>query len=173
MNGERHNLPAILLHWLQAGLILWLLWLGWTMVDLPKGNLRSGAYALHKSLGLLSLGVVLLRLFWRRHRPPPPPLQAGRRFDLARAVHRTLYGFLLLAPVAGYLATSFTPYPLRFFGLDLPKLGWPDETLNGVFKSFHWALVWGGAGLVGLHVLGALAHRGVLARMAPWPLSRN
>lgn len=173
MNGYRHNLPAILFHWLQAGLILWLLWLGWTMVDLPKGNGRSGAYALHKSLGLLSLGVVLLRLLWRWYRPPPRPLQTGRRFDLARAVHRVLYGFLLLAPVAGTLATSFTPYPLRVFGLDLPKLGWPDETLNGVFKSLHWALVWGGAGVVGIHVLGALAHRGVLARMVPWPLSRN
>lgn len=173
MNGYRHNLPAILFHWLQAGLILWLLWLGWTMVDLPKGNVRSGAYALHKSLGLLSLGVVLLRLLWRRYRPPPPAVPTGRRFDLARAVHRVLYGFLLLAPVAGALATSFTPYPLRVFGLDLPKLGWPDETLNGVFKSLHWALVWGGAGVVGIHVLGALAHRGVLARMVPWPLSRN
>ena len=71
MNNERYRLPAMLLHWVQAGLILWLLWLGWTMVDLPKGAERSAAYNLHKSLGLLALLLVVIRLAWRRRHPAP------------------------------------------------------------------------------------------------------
>jgi cytochrome b561 len=37
MNQQRYTLPAIALHWGQAIVVLWLLWLGWTMTDLPKG----------------------------------------------------------------------------------------------------------------------------------------
>ena len=40
MNNQRYTLPAIALHWGQAVLVVWLLWLGWTMTDLPKGAER-------------------------------------------------------------------------------------------------------------------------------------
>ena len=36
MNRQRYTLPAMALHWGQAVLVVWLLWLGWTMTDLPK-----------------------------------------------------------------------------------------------------------------------------------------
>ena len=34
MSGQRYTLPAIVLHWAQAIVVVWLLWLGWTMVPL-------------------------------------------------------------------------------------------------------------------------------------------
>ena len=171
MNASRYTLPAILLHWAQAVIVIWLLWLGWTMVDLPKGAERSAAYGLHKSLGLLMLLAVVVRLAWRAGHPPPAQLAAGWQARLATAVHHLLYVFLVLAPLAGYFASSFTPYPLKFFGFGIPRLGWPDEGLNGTFKLFHVAFVWGGAGLIALHVAGALQHLvqrdGTLGRMLP------
>lgn len=177
MNPIRYTLPAMLLHWVQAGLILWLLWLGWTMTDLPKGAERSAAYALHKSLGLLALLLVVVRLGWRHRNPAPPPLGAGVEVKLAKAVHVALYAFLLLAPLAGYLASSFTQYPIRFFGIELPKAGWPDEGLNGVFKLFHEVLVWAGAGLIALHLAGVAKHLalrdGTLQRMLPGKSIKN
>lgn len=171
MSTPRYTLPAILLHWVQAGLILWLLWLGFTMIDLPKGPGRSAAYGLHKSLGLLALLLVMVRLAWRRGHPPPAPLSQGWEAKLATATHHALYVCLLLAPLSGYLATSFTPYPLKFFGLEIAKLGWPDESLNGIFKSAHVFVVWTTALLIGLHVVGAIKHLrqrdGTLQRMLP------
>ncbi|MFN4342985.1 MAG: cytochrome b [Azonexus sp.] len=171
MSPSRYTLPAILLHWAQAVIVLWLFWLGWTMVDLPKGAERSAAYGLHKSLGLLMLLAAVVRLAWRAGHPPPAPLAGGWQARLATAVHHLLYVFLIMAPLAGYFASSFTPYPLKFFGVELPRLGWPDEGLNGVFKRLHGAFVWGGAGLIALHVAGALKHvvqrDGTLGRM--WP----
>ena len=177
MNNQRYTLPAIALHWGQAVLVIWLLWLGWTMTDLPKGAERSAAYGLHKSLGLLALLLLVIRLLWRRRNPAPPAISGGWEAKLATATHHALYIFLLMAPLAGYLASSFTPYALKFFGIEIPKAGWPDESLNGVFKLLHVAFVWGGAGLIALHVAGAVKHvikrDGTLLRMLPGVLFKN
>jgi len=170
---QRYSLPAIALHWIQAAVVIWLLWMGWTMIDLPKGAERTATYSLHKSLGLLMLLVVIVRLAWRRRQPPPPMLlTSGWEASLAHATHLALYGFLLLAPLAGYLASSFSSYALKFFGFEIPKMGWPDESLNAVFKQLHQLAVWGGAGLVLLHVAATLKHLfkrdGTLQRILPW-----
>ncbi|MCE1241390.1 MAG: cytochrome b/b6 domain-containing protein [Azonexaceae bacterium] len=177
MSGSRHPLPLIVLHWTMAVLLVWMLWLGWSMLDLPKGPERSAAYGLHKSLGLLLLGLLAVRIAIRLHWRSPPSLSSGWQDDLAMVIHRLLYMFMLLAPLAGYLASSFTPYPLKFFGVELPKLGWPDEGLNEAFKAAHFALVWGGAALIALHVAGALKHAlqrdGIVQRMLPGRLFRD
>ncbi|MBW7902709.1 MAG: cytochrome b/b6 domain-containing protein [Rhodocyclaceae bacterium] len=175
--GERYAWPAMLLHWLQAALVLWLLWLGWNMVDLPKGAERSAAYALHKSLGLLAFGLVALRLVVRRLSPPPAPLAAGREARLAAVAHGLLYALLLVLPVAGYLASAFTPYAMKFFGVELPRIAAPDEAMNALFKRVHFVAAWALAALVALHVAAAVRHAlrrdGTLARMLPGGLSRN
>ena len=177
MNQQRYNLPAIVLHWAQAVVILWLIWMGWTMTDLPKGAERSAAYGLHKSFGLLMLLLVIVRLAWRRRQLPPPLAASGWETYLAHATHHALYGFLFLAPLAGYLASSFTPYALKFFGVEIPKAGWPDESLNAFFKQLHLIAVWGGAGLIVLHVAGALKHvikrDRMLQRMLPGGMFKN
>ncbi len=177
MTTLRYRWPAMLLHWLSAGLILYLLWLGWQMVDLPKGAERSAAYNLHKSFGLLSLLLLALRLAWRRRSPPPPALESGASARLAAAAHLGLYLFLLAAPLAGFLASAFTQYPLKFFGWPLPRLFAPDEQLNALFKSLHFALVWSGAVLVALHLAGVVRHlahgQPILQRMLPARLLKD
>lgn len=177
MSAERYTSPAIVLHWGQAIVVIWLLWLGFTMVDLPKGAERSAAYGLHKSLGLLALLLSFLRLFWRFRHAPPSALGTGWQARLATGVHHGLYLILLLAPFTGYLLSAFTPYPLRFFGLEVIKLGWPDESLNALFKSAHVFLVYAGAALIALHVAGAIKHvllrDGSLRRMLPGKLFKN
>jgi cytochrome b561 len=177
MSGQRYTLPAIALHWAQAVVVIWLLWLGWTMIDLPKGAERSAAYGLHKSLGLLALLLIVARLAWRRGHPAPTLQVTGWEARLASATHHALYALLLLAPLAGYLASSFTPYATKFFGIELPKFGWPDETLNGAFKLAHVTFVWGLAGLIALHIAGGLKHAfkrdGTMQRMLPGWLLKN
>ena len=177
MSAARYSLPAMLLHWLQAALVLWLLWRGWTMIDLPKGAERTAAYALHKSLGLVALLLVAIRLGWRQMNRPPAMTIGGWQAVLASLTHRALYVFLLGAPLAGYLASSFSTYPLKFFGIEVPKAGWPDESINALFKWLHIVFTWGGAGLVALHIVGAFRHGlgpdGVLQRMLPGGLRKD
>lgn len=174
MSSERYGQPAVALHWLHAGLIVALLAIGWTMVDLPKGAERSAAFALHKSLGLCALALILIRLAWRRYRAPPPASGQLKPWErrLAVATHAALYLLLFVAPLAGYLSASFTKYPMKFFGLLLPSIGWPDEQLNAFFNLLHKGAVWGLTFLLLLHVAGALHHAlrgdGVMSRMLPW-----
>lgn len=177
MNIQRYSWQAMVFHWAQAILIVWLLWLGWTMTDLPKGAERSAAYSLHKSLGLLALMVLAARFVWRRRSPPPPPLAQGWEARLATATHHALYACLLLALLAGYLASSFTPYAIKFFGIETPRLFGADEMLNGVFKQMHLIFVWSIAALIALHLAGALKHAlqrdGTMQRMLPgWLLHK-
>lgn len=171
MNSARYTSPAVLLHWLMAGLVLYMLYLGVTMVDLPKGADRTAAYGLHKSFGLLLLVLFFVRFGWRLRHPPPPLMGTGWERTLAHATHHALYLFLLLTPLAGYLASSFSTYPLKFFGLEVIKLGWPDEGIQGGFKLIHLWSAWVGMALVSLHIAGAiknlLRRDGSMQRMLP------
>lgn len=173
MSETRYPGPAILIHWLHALLIVALLAIGWSMVDLPKGAERSAAIALHKSLGLCALLLFLLRLIVRLLLPPPPlpatvdPLE--RR--LAGKAHAVLYLLLLAVPLFGYLSSSFTKYPMKFFGIPLPGFGWPDESLNQLFNGLHKGAVLALVLVLLLHIAAALRHAlrrdGVMSRMLP------
>ncbi len=171
MNNARYSLTAIVLHWLMAALIVGLLALGLIMVDLPKSPQRTAWIGLHKSLGLCALLLAAGRLAWRHHRQPPASLLSGWQERLASGVHRALYGLMLLVPLAGYLSSSFSKYPLKFFGLPMFKAGWPDEAINGLLNPLHKGSAWLLAVLVALHIAGALHHLiqrdGSFSRMLP------
>ena len=117
---------------------------------------------------------LLLRLAWRAAHPPPPlPATVPRWKRQAAAVtHRLLYLCLLVAPVSGFLGSSFSPYPIRFFGTPLPRWIAPWEAGKEAMSALHLAAVLLLAALVLLHVAGAFSHAirrdGVFSRMA-WP----
>lgn len=172
MSPPHYDRNAILLHWLHAVLILGLIGGGLYMSGLPKGEGRSFAIGLHKSCGVLALLLVAVRLAWRGRHPAPTDerLPAAER-RLAAAGHRLLYLLMVFTPLTGYLSSSFTRYPMRVFGIEIPKLGWPDEGLNAAFGSAHGLAAWSLAALVAIHLGAVAVHalRGqpVLARMLP------
>ena len=182
MNGElvnakvRYDNVAIALHWLTVLLIITLYGLGWYMVDIPRGTPeRSFYFALHKSFGLTTALVVLVRLGWRfGHRPPalPDTLMHWQRIT-ATAIHHLLYLFLLVQPLTGYISSSFSGYKTRWWGIPLPQWGWKNQVLNETFTEMHVICSVILLLLVVVHVCGALAHLymrhdNVLGRMAPW-----
>ena len=71
---HRYSRTAIALHWLVAALVVAELAWGPWMQTIPKQPVgpRVDAFNAHKSLGILILALVLVRLGWRlAHRPPP------------------------------------------------------------------------------------------------------
>ena len=67
---ERYTKVAVVLHWLVAIGLFLNLYSGLGFDDLPKGQVAA-AVALHKSIGISVLGLVVLRLLWRvGHKPP-------------------------------------------------------------------------------------------------------
>ncbi len=172
---ERYGLMAVALHWLMALLIITLLALGYYMVDIPKGvPNRADYFNLHKSLGVLAIGLILLRAGWRWTHPVPKlPLTApGWTVSAAWWSHLLLYVCMALQPVTGYLSSSFNKYGVKFFGIELPKWGWEDAALRDLFMKCHHLIAVLLVALILVHVLAAFKHLlvdcdGIFQRMLP------
>lgn len=171
---DRYTGPAITLHWLIAALIIALIGVGWYMTDLPKGPDRSWFFGLHKSLGLTAALLIIARVAWRISHAAPalPAFMPSLQVKLAKASHHLLYVCMVVMPTTGYLASSFTKYPIKFFGLPLPSWGWEDKALNTLFDNIHSATANVLVALIALHLAAALKHLlvdrdGVFHRMLP------
>lgn len=159
--SERYTRTAIALHWLIAlAVIVQFTW-GWWMQSIPKQppGMRVDAYNLHKSVGLTILTLMTVRLLWRwRH--PAPALLAMPKWQawLAHTIHALLYVVLFAHPLAGYLGSVYSGYPVKMFGMTLPAWGRNDPALKEFFSSSHLVTSWVIAAAVALHVAGALKH---------------
>jgi cytochrome b561 len=184
---SRYSGVAIVLHWLVALLILANLMMIWFVDRYPDAWVRP-VIDTHKSIGIVVLGLVLLRLLWRAgHRPPALPAAYPRSERLAaHAAHALLYAVILLLPLTGWIHDSAwkdaPTHPMRLFGL----IPWPrisaimhqpaatKESIHSVFFAFHQALAYVLYALFVLHVGAALKHQLLdkepeLQRMIPAP----
>ena len=176
---ERYTRVAIALHWLLAALILGQIAFGWTLRDVPRGTpARTVNVNLHKSTGLTIGLFILLRLAWRlTHRAPalPASLPAWQR-RAARASHVALYACMIVMPAAGYLASNFSKFGIKYFNaVLLPPWGIDHRELYVLFNTTHVVTSYVFVALIVVHVLAALRHLylgdGVFGRM--WPTSRR
>jgi cytochrome b561 len=161
-----------LLHWLTAGLILCQLPLGFYTARAEPGLANLWLFGAHKTLGLAALALVAVRLVWHRMSPPPPPLgpAAAPENRLARATHRGLYALMLVLPLAGWVASSASGLDILFLNRwVVPPLAPVSPALEEAGFALHRLLAWALAGLVALHVAGALRRAlggdGTLRRM--------
>ena len=72
---DRYSLPAVVLHWIIAILIMWLIVLGYYMVDIPRNTpARAFYFNLHKSFGMTGAIFIAAQIIWHfTHRAPPLP----------------------------------------------------------------------------------------------------
>ena len=175
MNAPAYTRTAIALHWSMAALVLGTFLLGLWMADLPNSPLKLRSYNWHKWAGASFLALALLRLAWRWRHPPPPAMPMPHwQARLAGGVHHAMYALFFAVPLIGWAYSSSLGYPLVWFGvLPLPDFVPVDRDLAKLIKPWHESAAWGLAGLVLLHVAGAVKHQwidhdGLLRRMAPW-----
>ena len=175
-NRDRWGPVSQALHWTIALLVLVMAAIGLSLDELPRSPRWFWVYDLHKSIGLLVLALVVVRLAWRLFAGAPPPVPGLPRIQriAAGATHWLLYLLILAMPLSGWLYDSASGLrPLRWFGqFAVPKLVAPDEALAGEFHDIHETLFTILIAVVLLHVAAALWHhvfRGdaTLARMLP------
>lgn len=168
---QSYTRTAIWLHWVMALLVVALMVVGFSLPE-QEGPARSLGIQMHKSFGFIAWALLLVRLAWRfTHRPPAPPQGlSALQHGIAEWVHRMLYVLLFVQPLLGYLSASFSGYPMRWFGLELPHWGWKDPERNHFFTECHEISAFILIGLIILHSAAAVHHgfvrrNGMLRRM--------
>ena len=172
---DRWGHVSQLLHWSIVVLIVVLGYLGLTMTDLANSPDKIRLYALHKSLGLTLLALVLLRLFWRVYAGAPRPLPGSPAWQerIATLTHFALYVLLLAIPISGWIFNSATGFPLQWFGMiNLPAIAGRDAGLRELSATWHEWLFWALVLLALVHAAAAIYHHlfqhdATLARMLP------
>jgi cytochrome b561 len=168
----RYTRTAVVLHWLVAAVVFGQFAFGWLMQQIPKSppGLRADAFNVHKSIGLCLLALMLFRLGWRIAHPAPPlPAMPRWQARAAKINHAALYAALIVMPLAGYLGSVWSGYPVKWFGITLPAWGGSVPWLKSLMSNVHLATSFVLLTLVVVHVGAALWHAtrrdGVVARM--------
>lgn len=176
---RRYTRTAMLLHWVLGLALIGLFGVGIYMTGLPFSPQRLKLYNWHKWAGVTILALSVLRLLWRiTHRPPALPAAIEQAMPawqkLAHhATHGLLYGLFFAVPLIGWAYSSAAGFPIVFLGLwQLPDFVPVSKELAEAIKPWHEYTAFAMAGLVVLHIAGALKHQfvdrdGLIARMLP------
>ncbi len=127
--ADTYGLVQILLHWAIAALLVLLLPLGLWMTGLDYYDpWYVKAPDLHRALGILTGGLLVMRLAWRLAQPQPRPLaQPAWERLAARLVHGLLHLLPLLLVISGYLISTADGRAVDVFGwFEIPA------TLHGI-----------------------------------------
>ncbi len=176
---RRYTRTAMLLHWVLGLGLIGMLGMGIYMTGLPFSPQRLKLYNWHKWAGITILVLSVLRLLWRiTHRPPALPQAIEQAMPawqkLAHhATHGLLYVLFFAVPLIGWAYSSAAGFPIVFLGLwQLPDFVPVSKELAEAIKPWHEYTAFAMAGLVVLHIAGALKHQivdrdGLIARMLP------
>lgn len=164
INKQPLSKTARRLHWLMAIFILLIMTMGFYMVN----SKAWGVYSWHKSFGLIALVLISLRIFYRLKLGwPEPAHQYSRNEQVAsRTVHWLLLVGILALPLTGMWYSGASGHGFGVFGWTLMAEN-HDNAGVVVAHSETWAL-WGRrahsflgyglAGVIALHLSGALKH---------------
>ncbi len=148
------------LHWGMALAIFGMFGLGlWMRTLTYYSPYYERAPALHKSIGLVLLAVLLGRFAWRMLNPKPDDSHLGRAERWAsHLMHLGFYALLLVLMVVGYLISTVDGRGIAVFGLiEVPSL-YTQKGLEEVAGFFHRWLAYALMALAALHALAALKH---------------
>lgn len=163
-HGKDFSIPARLLHWAMAVMIIAMLFIGAGMVATVSER-HSLLISIHKPLGIaiLLLAIVRLGVRWRYPTPElPRHLPAWQRLA-ARLSHWLLYALMLAMPLIGWAMVSAAGYPVTLApGITLPPLVPTSVTLYAALRFAHTWLALTLFALILLHLAAALYHAWML-----------
>lgn len=176
--ASQFSLTTIVLHWLIALVMIGMLAVGFYMDIFHAYSL----YPIHKSIGVIILLFILIRVVWRLKNGWPQAAGSYTNFEilLSKIVHHLLLIGTLLMPMSGILMSGLGGYGVDVFGLELiPKNIDPNNegtmvpynaTLANIAGGMHGFIAYVLVVSLVLHVAGALKHHvidkdGTLRRM--------
>lgn len=158
----RYGWLSIFLHWSMALVIYAMFALGLWMVGLSYYDTwYHNAPEIHKSIGVILMLALIIRLIWRVVSPPPKPLSSYSPLVRITAVvaHGLLYGLLIAILFSGYLISTADGKPVSVFGwFSLPAVLTGAGEQADLAGDIHLWLAWCIVILSVLHGLAALKH---------------
>ena len=131
VSDSKLGLTTRTLHWAVALVILPLTCMGLIMTAFELWSF----YDLHKSIGILSLALILPRVIVRIKRGWPKPLGAPHRWQLriAKMTHWSMLILTLLMPLSGMLYSGASGNGFSIFGLTIL----PENIVNNEVLAYH------------------------------------
>jgi cytochrome b561 len=161
-------------HWILFLLLAAQYAVGSIMPHIGRKTPDESWVAWHLSIGATILFFIVLQLVWRFTHPVPllstMPIWQRR---LASATHWLLYLLVLVMTVLGWAAANARGWDVKVFGLvTLPSIAAKGARWAHQAGDIHDWMLYVLAGVIGLHVFGALYHYvykrdAVLQRMLP------
>jgi cytochrome b561 len=172
MELRRYTGIAVALHWIVALLMIANVALAWIWPHLADASVRP-AIDVHKSIGILVLGLAILRLLWRlSHQPPALPTSyQSWEIGVSHVTHWLLYAVIFFMPLSGWIMDSAwkdaATHPMYWFGLvEWPRIGAIlhldpalRDKVHDIFGASHVYCADLLYALFVLHVGGALKHQ--------------
>lgn len=154
---------AILLHWLMALTIFGMFGLGLYMVELTYYDAwYKGSLDLHKSIGILLLGLLFIRTLWRSININPDSAdEYASKFELksAHLVHIGLYLLMFTLMISGYLISTADGRGINVFEIfTVPAIPFAVDNQEDIAGQIHEILAWALIVLAGIHALAAIKH---------------
>jgi cytochrome b561 len=140
-------------HWLTAALVFVMVSSGVIAKQLDSGEVASTLLTLHKTTGILTLVVVVMRLIYRVTRFDPV---GSPRRDRRPVLHWMLYGTILLVPLLGWAGVSDFGARGLLFGYSLPAI-WPEGAgYADLLLQMHAYIAFALLALVAFHIGAAM-----------------
>ncbi len=165
LSPHSYNIISVWLHWLIAGLIIFMVFLGWR-IDPHNPHVLDIVFW-HKSTGILILLLSFARLGVRLmyKAPPEPPMPAWQAFA-AKALHVLFYVAMIGMPLTGWAMVSTSAREIPFFFMHWPHMPFVpvsadmENPTHEFFEFFHKLgakiLIYG---MIPLHAAAALKHQ--------------
>lgn len=152
-----------LLHWSMAIILTGLFAVGLYMTELDYYDpLYHSLPWWHKSFGLLTLFLLLLRFAWKLGNTEPKPLETHKKWEisLAHLIKRIFYLMILLIGISGYFISTAKGKGIEFFNwFEIPALTAElEEERADLIGEAHEIMAISLAILVVLHALAAFKH---------------
>jgi cytochrome b561 len=149
------------LHWIVFLLLAAQYAVGSIMPHIGRNTPDESWVAWHMSIGATILFFIVVRLAWRFAFPVPlqTNMPIGQR-RLATATHWLLYILVLVMVFLGWAAANARGWDVKMFGLvTLPSIAAKGAHWGHSAGDIHDWLLYVLAGVIGLHVAGALYHQ--------------
>lgn len=161
-SSTRFGAVSIAFHWIVAVGVIGLFALGLWIEDLDYTHpWYRTAPDLHRSIGVIVVALMIIRLVWRIRNVNPEDLKTHKAWEKIAAhwMHRILYLLVILMFPTGYLITTAKGQSLEVFTwFSIPATVTGIDNLEDIAGEIHEIVAFTVIGLVIIHALGALKH---------------